>query len=190
MRRLLYSMCLLLALCAGADTLSAADETNNPEEETCHKYLPLIGSVVEVPCEAPAEDDASDAYAPKISCDELAGDEIALAKVREQGATAVSSCRAAVSLYPQTRRFKWQLARALFVTRAYDEAHQLCQSLANEGQAKAMNCLGVMYRNGQGVSKDQGQAIEWFRKAAQKHDAHAENNLGLAYQNGQGVGKD
>jgi hypothetical protein len=54
-------------------TLWSAEEMSSTGEETCHKHLPLVGSVVEVPCEARSEDDTSDAYAPKISCDELAG---------------------------------------------------------------------------------------------------------------------
>jgi hypothetical protein len=135
MRRLLALLGVFAALSVLGGTVASliAEEANSIEEETCHKYLPLIGSMVAVPCEAQSEDDTCDAFAPKISCDELAGDELPLSKVREKGATAVASCRSAVSLYPQTRRFKWELARALYVTRAYDEAHQLCQLLADDG---------------------------------------------------------
>ena len=44
--------------------------------------------------------------------------------------------------------------------------------------------------NGQGVAKDEVEAVKWYRKAAEQNDAEAQNNLGLCYANGQGVAKD
>jgi TPR repeat protein len=43
---------------------------------------------------------------------------------------------------------------------------------------------------GQGVVKDEQEALMWFRKAADQHLAMAEQNLGSLYSNGQGVPKD
>jgi len=47
-----------------------------------------------------------------------------------------------------------------------------------------------MYATGRGVAKDEAQAAEWFRKAAEKGDRFAEYSLGHAYEQGKGVPKD
>ena len=47
-----------------------------------------------------------------------------------------------------------------------------------------------MYERGQGVSKDDAQAVAWYRKAAEQGNAGAQNNLGLMYKRGRGVAKD
>ncbi|WP_372827646.1 trypsin-like peptidase domain-containing protein [Polaromonas sp.] len=62
--------------------------------------------------------------------------------------------------------------------------------LAEQGHAAAQNNLGVMYKDGQGVSKDNEQASVWYRKAAEQGNASAQFNLGLMYLGGQGVPKD
>ena len=38
---------------------------------------------------------------------------------------------------------------------------------ASNGDPEAMNMLGKMYFDGQGVSKDDDEAVLWFRKAAE-----------------------
>ena len=83
----------------------------------------------------------------------------------------------------------------IFASAAYDRgdyatALRLMLPLAAKGNAAAQNFLGVMYRNGQGVPRDDGEAVKWFRMAAEKGDAYAENNLGAMYANGQGVPRD
>lgn len=50
--------------------------------------------------------------------------------------------------------------------------------------------FGVMYANGQGVVKDEAEAVRWFRKAAEQGTAGAQHNLGFMYENGYGVKKD
>ncbi len=49
---------------------------------------------------------------------------------------------------------------------------------------------GVCYANGQGVEKDEVEAVKWYRKAAEQNYAPAQDNLGICYANGQGVAKD
>ena len=39
---------------------------------------------------------------------------------------------------------------------------------AEQGDADAQNKLGNCYENGEGVEKDQAQAVYWFRKAAER----------------------
>jgi len=40
------------------------------------------------------------------------------------------------------------------------------------------------------VAKDQVEAVEWYRKAAEQNNAEAQFNLGICYDNGRGVTKD
>jgi TPR repeat protein/class 3 adenylate cyclase len=169
-------------------TISVAQPAE--EGETCQKYLPMIGAMAEVPCEPTANIEMDDVTAPEHACDRLAGEAIVFHKLILGGTAAVTACRSAVELYPQSRRFKFQLGRALYASGSYKEALELFRPLAEAGYSKAMNGLGALYRSGQGVPKDYGEALKWFRKAAEQGNANAQNNLGLAYLNGQGVPKD
>ena len=64
------------------------------------------------------------------------------------------------------------------------------RSLAEEGHAGAQLYLGVMYFTGQGVPKDDSQAVFWCRRAAEQGLADAQGSLGFMYLTGQGVPKD
>ena len=61
---------------------------------------------------------------------------------------------------------------------------------AERGDPVAQYNLGVCYRNGEGVAKDQVEAVKWYRKAAEQGLANAQFNLGVRYYNGEGVAKD
>ncbi|KAJ3332397.1 hypothetical protein HDU93_009107 [Gonapodya sp. JEL0774] len=50
--------------------------------------------------------------------------------------------------------------------------------------------LGVCYYNGDGVAKDFGEAVKWYRKAADQGLDIAQYSLGLCYKNGEGVAED
>ena len=50
--------------------------------------------------------------------------------------------------------------------------------------------LGDCYYSGQGVAKDETEAVKWYRKAAEQNLALAQCNLGFCYLNGHGVSKD
>lgn len=56
--------------------------------------------------------------------------------------------------------------------------------------AGAQFALGIMYDEGQGVPKDDREAVRWYRMAAEQANASAQFNLGNVYYNGQGVPKD
>jgi uncharacterized protein len=47
-----------------------------------------------------------------------------------------------------------------------------------------------MYANGEGVPKDDTEAMKWSRKAADRGNAAAQLNLGLMYAKGLGVPQD
>ncbi len=61
---------------------------------------------------------------------------------------------------------------------------------AERGDANAEAELGACYDKGQGVRKDEAEAVKWFRKAAEQNLAVAQYNLGVAYASGQGVATD
>ncbi len=45
---------------------------------------------------------------------------------------------------------------------------------ANEGDVEAQNCLGSIYRSGEGVEKDLEKALYWYEKAAKQGDIEAQ----------------
>ena len=53
-----------------------------------------------------------------------------------------------------------------------------------------MFILGVAYEQGTLIPKDQEEAVNWYRKAAELGDESAMINLGEAYKNGHGVPQD
>jgi uncharacterized protein len=61
---------------------------------------------------------------------------------------------------------------------------------AEQGSAEAQAILGMAYRDGEGVPKDDAQAITWFRKSAEQGNARAQGALGKAYLEGNGVTRD
>ena len=60
-------------------------------------------------------------------------------------------------------------------------------SMANEGNADAMNELGARYINGEGVEKDEKKAFELFNNASERNCIKAKFNLAMCYYNGNGT---
>ena len=61
---------------------------------------------------------------------------------------------------------------------------------AEKGDASAQFNLGRCYFYGQGVAKDEVEAVKWYRKAADQGNARGQSTLGFCYANGTGVAKD
>jgi TPR repeat protein len=72
----------------------------------------------------------------------------------------------------------------------YATAMQEFRPLAEQGHALAQFSLGVMYNNGQGVTKGYKTAVKYFTLAAEQGHAGAQSNLGVMYEKGQGVTQD
>ena len=72
---------------------------------------------------------------------------------------------------------------------AYSLEFSKAKELAEQGDLKAICCLGECYLNGEGVEKNETEAIKLFRSAADKGDAYAIGRLGFCYHNGKGVEK-
>ena len=62
--------------------------------------------------------------------------------------------------------------------------------LAEQGHADAQFQLGLMYALGEGVPKDDVEAVKWLCMAAEQGHAGAQNNLGFMYALGRGVPED
>lgn len=61
---------------------------------------------------------------------------------------------------------------------------------AEQGNAKAQLNLGIMYTLGEGVAKDDVEAVKWFRMAAEQGNAEAQYGIGIRYELGKGVAQD
>jgi hypothetical protein len=64
------------------------------------------------------------------------------------------------------------------------------EPLASEGDAEAQYYLGHLYAKGEGVTQDLGQAVRWFRAAAEQGEPYGQFALGYVYEHGQGVERD
>lgn len=64
------------------------------------------------------------------------------------------------------------------------------RALAARGDGDAQASLGLSYARGQGVSRDYGEAVRWFRLSAERGSAIGQNNLAFMYRNGHGVRQD
>ncbi|PSH05221.1 MAG: hypothetical protein CXZ00_03470 [Acidobacteria bacterium] len=96
------------------------------------------------------------------------------------------------------RSFRWLLLVLLILSISTQVAAQkkASQSLAElrkqaeQGDARAQFNLGDRYYLGDGLPRDEAEAVRWYRKAAEQGHAQAQYNLGWMYDNGDGVPKD
>jgi TPR repeat protein len=71
----------------------------------------------------------------------------------------------------------WEDGMAAYNRGDYMPAIRLFRPLAEQGNAKAQNVLGVMFRKGEGVPKNPARARMWFSFAAARGDAKAKAEL-------------
>lgn len=83
-----------------------------------------------------------------------------------------------------------QHAKAKAMSIAFLNAKKLFQIAQLGDNGKAMNDLGEMFVNEQGLEQDFDLAVAWFRSAIRQDYAEAYYNLGCATEHGQGVDKD
>jgi TPR repeat protein len=72
----------------------------------------------------------------------------------------------------------------------YAMAYSNFLPLAEQGNARAQNYLGLMFEDGRGVPQGDAEAVRWYRLAADQGNAWAQNNLGVMYRTGRGVPQD
>ncbi|MFT5418739.1 MAG: TPR repeat protein [Gammaproteobacteria bacterium] len=78
-------------------------------------------------------------------------------------------------------------AKQALANRQFTVAAELFTQLANVGDAAAQAHLGYLYLRGEGVEKNLGVGIDWYRRAAALGNRDAQYNLGVAYAFGEGV---
>jgi TPR repeat protein len=71
----------------------------------------------------------------------------------------------------------WEDGMAAYNRGDYVPAIRVFRTLAEQGNAKAQNVLGVMFRKGEGVPKNPVRAHMWFGVAAARGDATAKAEL-------------
>jgi TPR repeat protein len=71
----------------------------------------------------------------------------------------------------------WEDGMVAYNRGDYVPAVRLFRPLAQAGNTKAQNVLGVMYRKGEGVARSSARAFMWFSLAARKGDAQAKASL-------------
>jgi uncharacterized protein len=69
------------------------------------------------------------------------------------------------------------------------KAMELYQQCAAEGSGKAMNAIGIMYKEGIGVAADSKAALEWLTKATKAGYTQSWYNLGMIYKEATGEGR-
>ena len=71
----------------------------------------------------------------------------------------------------------WEDRMASYNRGDYAPAIRLFRPLAEKGNAKAQNLIGVMYHKGQGVARNSVRALAWFSVAARKGDREAKAKM-------------
>ena len=71
----------------------------------------------------------------------------------------------------------WEDGMAAYNRGDYVPAIRVFRALAEQGNAKAQNVLGVMFRKGEGVAKSPARAHMWFSLAAKRGEAGAKAEL-------------
>lgn len=74
------------------------------------------------------------------------------------------------------------LGRSYRAINNYSEAMKWLQKAANIGNAGAMNCIGLMYDNGEGVPENGNIALNWYQQAANAKMPIAMYNVAFAYE--------
>src|ERR1051326_2423271 len=75
-------------------------------------------------------------------------------------------------------------------TKAEQKPIEEVKAKAEAGDADSQVELGLRYVKGEGVTKDQVEAVKWFRKAAEQNFARGQYDLGVCFYAGEGVAKD
>ena len=77
-----------------------------------------------------------------------------------------------------------------YATTVQDNFFQTNLQAAEQGYSQAQYTIALMYRKGEGISKNFNQAFYWFKKSAEQDYAKAQFYLGVMYELGIGVSKD
>lgn len=153
------------------------------------------------PAQLPRLSPAPRGTAPAQDCDRLAQPPRGLmgrapnfaegvALERLDGAAAVAACERALRSWPDETRFTVYLARALFRLGQYQRAELLFRQAVTQGNAMAEAGLGYMLEQGQGVPRNEAEAVRLYRLSAAQGFPVGQLNLANMLASGRGVAKD
>lgn len=100
---------------------------------------------------------------------------------------ALSLC---FSLLPNTALAGYAEGYAAYKRQNFTAALREFRPLASKGHDQSQFVIGLMYFNGEGVTKNDAEAMKWFHLAANQGNATFQFHLGYVYANGQGVVQD
>lgn len=72
----------------------------------------------------------------------------------------------------------------------YERALEKLMPLAEHGHPAAQYNIGVMHEWGNGVPKNNTEALKWYKHSAELSHKDAQNNLGAMYSKGEGTEQD
>ena len=84
----------------------------------------------------------------------------------------------------------YEKGRAYYRAQEYERAFACFVQAAQAGDADAENFVGVCYEAGQGVARNEKEAITRYRHAAWHGNVFAQYNLGVCYAEGRGTARD
>ena len=104
--------------------------------------------------------------------------------------TAISACEEAATAAPDDARIAMQLGRAYLAAKNLDAARTQFFRAYQQGNAQAAANLASLYMNGQGVPRDDTEALRLSKIAADQGNAQGQNSLGSLLGQGRGGPKD
>ncbi len=168
-------------------------EPNALRSEATRSHSSLIATTVVVLLLQGTTVEAEDAHL----CDHLTASALDIERIVKpihfndiDGPRAVEACEAAVTAFPETTRFQYQLGRALARTEKHVEAQVWYLNAARRAHAAAQYSHGVGYALGRGTIQSSQKAAWWWRVAAEQTLSNAQFNLGALYEQGEGVPRD
>jgi TPR repeat protein len=95
---------------------------------------------------------------------------------------AISACEEAATAAPDDARMAMQLGRAYLAAKDFDAARVQFVRAYQQGNAQAAANLANLYEKGQGVPRDDAEAVRLSKIAADQGNAQGQNGLGFAPQ--------
>lgn len=116
----------------------------------------------------------------------------ALVSTPESFAAARQTAKKVEQAEPKEPEPQWPAGPAGDAARAWANgdlalARKIWEKMAGDGDGQAMNNLGVIYDQGQGVEPDAGRAAHWFAQAANAGNPSGMSNYGRMLEQGRGV---
>ena len=105
-------------------------------------------------------------------------------------ATASLVFTAAFGLLPSSSRADLKQGVAAYQAGDLPLAFKEFHASAEKGEADCQFNVALMYEKGIGVTKDEKEAVVWYRKSAEQGNSNAQFNLGVLYENGRGCAVD